>query len=183
MPVQVSSEKKQYRKLTRALEKYKGRPGVLIQALQEAQEIFGYLPRQVLIHVANELTIPLAEVYSVVSFYSLFSTVPMGRYRLEVCLGTACYVKGAQDLLQKLRYKLKLQPGQISEDGLFSLATTRCVGACSAAPVLKAGEELHGGFTPEGIDALLEELKQAGAAEPAARENVPQTSPGKMKGL
>ncbi len=173
----------QYRQLSRALKKYRGKRGVLIQALQEAQEICGYLPRRVMIHVAGELGIPFAEVYSVVSFYSLFSTVPMGRHRLEVCLGTACYVKGALDLLEKLREKLKLEPGRVSPDGLFSLATTRCVGACSAAPVLKVGAELHGGFTPEGIEALLNELKEAGSAGPATREQTPQTSPGRMKDI
>lgn len=181
MPVQVGPEEKQYRRLSRALEKYRGQPGVLIQALQEAQEIFGHLPRRVMIHVANELAVPFAEVYSVVSFYSFFSTVPMGRHRLEVCLGTACYVKGALDLLEKLREKLELEPGKVSEDGLFSLATTRCVGACSAAPVLKIGEELHGGFDPEGIDALLKELKRDDTAGPASLKQAPQTSLGRMK--
>ncbi len=148
-----------YDRLTEALEKYKGQPGVLIAALQEAQQIFGYLPRKVMIHVANELTIPLAEVYSVVSFYSLFSTVPTGQLRLEVCMGTACYVKGGQKLLQSLQNKLEVEPGQVTEDGLFSVATTRCVGACSAAPLIKAGDELHGELDPDKLDTLIEELK------------------------
>lgn len=186
MPVQAITEEEQYKKLTLALEKYKGKPGVLIQALQEAQEIFGYLPRKVMIHVANELTIPLAEVYSVVSFYSLFSTVPVGKHRLEVCMGTACYVRGAQELLERLREKLKLEPGKVSEDGLFSLASTRCVGACSAAPVLKVGEDLHGGFTVEGLDELLEELKrtypESPVKSPALVEGTPKPSPEEMKG-
>ncbi len=161
MTVKPAREKEAelYDSLTGALEKYKGRPGVLIAALQEAQQIFGYLPRKVMIQVANELTIPLAEVYSVVSFYSLFSTVPTGQQRLEVCMGTACYVKGGQKLLQSLQDKLGVEPGQVTEDGLFSVATTRCVGACSAAPLIKAGEELHGELDPDKLDALIEELK------------------------
>ena len=155
----AAAEKELYDQLTLALEKYKGKPGVLIAALQEAQQIFGYLPRKVMIHVANELTIPLAEVYSVVSFYSLFSTVPVGLHRIEVCMGTACYVKGAEKLLQVLHKKLGVGPGKVTADGRLSAATTRCVGACSAAPVIKIGEELHGGMTPERLETLLEELR------------------------
>jgi NADH:ubiquinone oxidoreductase subunit E len=158
--VKPAREKELYDQLTLSLEKYKGKPGVLIAALQEAQQIFGYLPRKVMIHVANELTIPLAEVYSVVSFYSLFSTVPMGQHRIEVCMGTACYVRGAEDLVKKLRKKLGVDSSEITEDGRFSVATTRCVGACGAAPVIKVGEDLHGGATPQSIDSLVEELKQ-----------------------
>ncbi len=160
MAVKPALEKELYDQLTLALEKYKGKPGVLIAALQEAQQIFGYLPRQVMIHLANELTIPLAEVYSVVSFYSLFSTVPVGLHRIEVCMGTACYVRGAESLLKNLRQKLGLKPGEVSEDGRLSIASTRCVGACGAAPVIKVGEDLHGGATEQSLDSLVEELKQ-----------------------
>jgi NADH:ubiquinone oxidoreductase subunit E len=158
VPTTGVQEKKLYERLTQALEKYKGKPGVLIAALQEAQEIFGYLPRKAMIHVANELTIPLAEVYSVASFYSLFSTVPAGKTRLEVCMGTACYVKGAEKLLQELHKQCGGSPGKFTSEGRFSVATTRCVGACSAAPVIKIGEELHGEMSPEKLPALLEEL-------------------------
>ncbi|NLM22739.1 MAG: NAD(P)H-dependent oxidoreductase subunit E [Firmicutes bacterium] len=160
MSLKAAAERELYERLTQALEKYKGKRGVLIAALQEAQQIFGYLPRKVMIHVANELTIPLSEVYSVVSFYSLFSTMPTGRIRLEVCMGTACYVKGAEELLKGLKEELGVEPGEVTKDGLFSIATTRCVGACSAAPVLKVGEELHGKMTRDRISPLLEELKQ-----------------------
>ena len=160
MVVKQARVKDLYGRLTLALEKYKGKPGVLIAALQEAQQIFGYLPRKVMIHVANELTIPLAEVYSVVSFYSLFSTVPAGKHRLEVCMGTACYVRGAEKLLNNIQQKLGIGAGDIGEDGRFSVATTRCVGACGAAPLVKVGEDLHGGITTERLDSLLEELRQ-----------------------
>ncbi|MGB4564025.1 MAG: NAD(P)H-dependent oxidoreductase subunit E [Dethiobacteria bacterium] len=160
MSLKAAAERELYERLTQALEKYKGKRGVLIAALQEAQQIFGYLPRKVMIHVANELTIPLSEVYSVVSFYSLFSTMPTGRIRLEVCMGTACYVKGAEELLKGLKEELGVEPGEVTKDGLFSIATTRCVGACIAAPVLKVGEDLHGKMTRDRIGPLLEELKQ-----------------------
>ena len=160
MAVKDIQEEKLYQRLTRVLRRYKGKPGVLIAALQEAQNIFGYLPRKVLIRIANELTIPLSEVYSVVSFYSFFSTVPSGKHRIEVCMGTACYVKGAEKLLLDLQERCGAGPGKFSEDGLFSIATTRCVGACSAAPVIKTGDKLHGEMRPERLPQLLEELEK-----------------------
>ncbi len=147
------------------LERYRGKRGALIPLLQETQDILGFLPREALICIANELSIPLAEIYSVVSFYSQFTTVPVGRNRLEICTGTACYVKGSQRLLEELKDRLDLEPGRVSADGRFSLATTRCVGACSAAPVLKIGEELYGEFTLEKIDPLLDELSRQGGPD------------------
>lgn len=153
-------QKDLYQRLNKALEKYKGQNGVLIQALHEAQQIFGYLPREVQIHVANELTIPLSEVYSVVSFYSLFTTKPRGKHRLEVCLGTACYIKGAGELLEKLEQELDIKPEQVTADKNFSLSIGRCLGACSAAPVLKIDRELHGDLTPDQIPILLEEYHE-----------------------
>ena len=153
--VKTASEEQVIEQVSRAMKKYKGRTGVLIEALQEAQHIAGHLSRKVMIRVAEELTVPLSEVYSVVSFYSLFSTSPMGRYRLEVCMGTACYVKGAEKLLQALKNKLGVDTGTVTDDGMFSLATTRCVGACSTAPVLKVGDDLHGHLTAEQLDSLL----------------------------
>lgn len=160
MAVKTDPEEKLYARLERALNRYKGKPGVLIAALQEAQDIFGYLPRRVMIHVANKLTIPLSEVYSVVSFYSLFSTVPTGKHRLEVCLGTACYVQGAEKLLRELQGLCDSKPGKSGAESPFSVTTTRCVGACGAAPIIKVGEELHGEMTPERLPPLLEELEK-----------------------
>ncbi|HOB29363.1 MAG: NAD(P)H-dependent oxidoreductase subunit E [Dethiobacteria bacterium] len=160
MAIKQDPEKELDHRLALALEKYKGNPELLITALQEAQDIFGYLPRKVMIHVANALTVPLAEVYSVVSFYSLFSTVPTGRHRIEVCLGTACYVRGAEKLLRELQARCGTGPGKSSPDELFSIATTRCVGACSAAPVIKTGDELHGEMNSERLAQLLEELQK-----------------------
>ncbi len=160
MALKEVKEKNPSERLTRALRKYKGKPGVLISALQEAQAIYGYLPREVMIHVANELTIPLSEVYSVISFYSLFSTVPSGKHRIEVCMGTACYVKGAEKLLQELQKQCGARPGKYSSENLFSIATTRCVGACGSAPIIKTGDELHGEMSTEQLPQLLEELKK-----------------------
>ncbi len=149
-----------YKRLDRALRKFKGKPGILIAALQETQGIFGYLPREALIRVANELTIPLSEVYSVASFYSLFSTVPTGKQRIEVCMGTACYVKGAEKLLRELQERCGAGPGKFSSEEPFSIVTTRCVGACGSAPIIKTGDELHGEMSPEQLPQLLKELEK-----------------------
>ena len=158
--VKTDPEQKQYERLERVLRKYKGKPGVLIAALQETQSIFGYLPRKVMIHVAILLTIPLSEVYSVVSCYSLFSTVPTGKHHLEGCLGTACYVQGAETLLRELQELCDTGPGKSSTESPFSIATTRCVGACGAAPIIKVEEELHGEMTPDQLPRLLRELEE-----------------------
>ncbi len=166
MAVKTTQEKDIRSTLQPIIERYRGKRGAAIPVLQEAQEAFGHLPRAVLIFIANELSIPLAEIYSVVSFYAQFTTVPVGRHRLEICTGTACYVKGAQKLLEQLEEKLHLEPGQVSADGRFSLGTTRCVGACSAAPVLKIGEELYGEFTAEKMDRLLDQLDRQNAPGP-----------------
>jgi len=154
----VTLEKKdKYRQIDRALQKYKGRGGVLVKALQEAQEIYGHLTRELLVHIAYELDVPLSEVYSVVSFYSYFKTEVLGRCHLAVCSGTACYVKGMGELLDYLEENLSLKPGGVTEDGRFSLSTVNCVGACSAAPVVKIGDELYGEMTPKRLKQLLEE--------------------------
>ncbi len=149
--------KGKYDKLDTVLEKYKGRGGVLVKVLQEAQEMYGHLPRELLIHVAYELDVPLSEVYSVVSFYSLFRTKTTGRIHLEVCSGTACYVKGMEDLLEYFRENLSLRPGGITDDEKYSLTTSNCMGVCSSAPVIKIGGELHGEMTLEKLQQLLKE--------------------------
>ena len=150
-------ERTPYQELDIVLQKYKGRQGVLIKALQEAQSIFGYLPRKVQIHIARQLDVPLSEVYSVVSFYSLFSTEPVGSRHLEICTGTACYIKGAKQLLKKLEDDLSLTPGKVTKDKKYSLAETRCVGICSAAPVIKMGKESYGHVSPKKLASILEE--------------------------
>ena len=146
--------KDRYPELDTVLQKYKGRGGVLIKALQEAQEMYGHLPRELLIHIAYELDVPLSEVYSVVSFYSLFKTNASGRCHLEICSGTACYVKGMKELLEYLEEDLSLKPGGVTANEKYSLSTANCMGACSSAPVLKIGEELYGEMAPERLQQL-----------------------------
>ncbi len=147
--------KEKYQELDGVLEKYKGRKGVLIKALSEAQEMYGFLSREVLIHIACELDVPLSEVTSVVSFYSLFKTEPSGRCHIEICSGTACYVKGMQDLLETLEEEINIKPGEVTGDGRFGLSTVNCVGACSAAPVVKIGDELIGDVDSKRLKQLL----------------------------
>ena len=157
-PAQLREKTKdKYQELDTVLQKYKGREGVLIKALQEAQEMYGHLPRELLVHIAYELDVPLSEIYSVVSFYSLFKTEAAGRCHLEICSGTACYVKGMEELLAYLEEELFLKPGGVTADEKYSLTTANCMGACSSAPVLKIGEELHGEINLERLQQLLKE--------------------------
>ncbi|MCK8817922.1 NAD(P)H-dependent oxidoreductase subunit E [Natroniella sulfidigena] len=131
----------------------------LIAILHQAQNIFGYLPRRVQVRIAERLEIPFSKVYSVVSFYSLFSTTKRGKYTIEVCTGTACYVKGSQDILDKINDELDIEPGQTSEDDRFTLQDTRCVGACGMAPVVIIGDDVHGRVKPEQLPELLRQYE------------------------
>jgi len=148
--------KDKYRELDNTLQEYKGKPGALIPVLHRAQLLFGYLPRDVQIRIAEGLGVPLSEVYGVISFYSFFSLKPRGKYTIGVCLGTACYVKGAPAILEKIKETLKISDGETTSDGLFTLDTTRCVGACGLAPVMTVGDDVYGRLTPERISEILE---------------------------
>src|SRR5690554_7994103 len=145
-----------YQRLEEVIEKYKNTPGALIPVLHQAQLIFGYLSKDVQIKIAEGLDVPLSEVYGVVTFYSFFSLKPQGKYTIGVCLGTACYVKGAEALLEKIKETLKISDGETTSDGLFTLDTTRCVGACGLAPVMTVGDDVYGRLTPERISEILE---------------------------
>ena len=123
--------------------------------LQAAQEIFGYLPEEVQVMVAEGLDIPLSEVYGVSTFYSLFTLNPKGKYQISICLGTACYVKGAAAILSAVEQKLGIAPGAITADGKFSLDSCRCVGACGLAPVLMVNDDVYGRLTVDDLDGIL----------------------------
>ncbi len=157
---QQDAEEK-YAELKKVLTKYHNDPESLIVALHEAQLIFGYLPRDVQIHIAEALNVPISEVYGVVTFYSLFSTVPKGRNKITVCMGTACYVKGAGDILEALKENLKIDVGETTEDGVFTLESARCVGACSLAPVVMVNGEVHSEFTAQDIPELIRGYRAA----------------------
>jgi NADH-quinone oxidoreductase subunit E/NADP-reducing hydrogenase subunit HndA len=135
-------------------------PEELIGILHKAQSRFGYLPAVVQNAVAESLRIPVGKVFGVVTFYSYFSTEAKGKYQISICLGTACYVKGAESVLQEFEKKLQIKNGQTTPDGRFSLNTLRCIGACGLAPVVMIGEKVYGGVKPEGVAAILKEYPE-----------------------
>ena len=146
-------------RLREVIERHKGQPGATMPVLQAAQEIFGYLPEEVQIMIAEGLDIPLSEVYGVVSFYAQFAVNPKGQYRVSVCLGTACYVKGAGDVLEAVQKKLNIVPGGITPDGKFSLDACRCIGACGLAPVMTVNDDVYGRLTPDMVAGILDNYK------------------------
>ncbi|HOP75078.1 MAG TPA: NADH-quinone oxidoreductase subunit NuoE [Bacillota bacterium] len=154
-----SQHDERYQKLNQVIANYRGKPGALIPVLHQAQQIFGYLPKDVQIMIADGLNLPLSEVYGVLTFYSLFTTKPRGKYTIGVCMGTACYVKGAAQILQELQKQLDVEVGGTTRDGLFSLTVTRCLGACGLAPVLTIGDDVYGRLTVEKIEGILDNYR------------------------
>lgn len=146
-------------KLDRLIKKYRKKPGSLIPVLQQAQELIGYLPPSVQRHIAKGLNLPVSEVHGVVSFYSFFTMKPKGKNDVRVCLGTACYVKGAEEIVNKLKERLKIDIGGITEDKKFSLETVRCLGACGLAPVVVINKETHGAVVPVRATDLLKDYE------------------------
>jgi len=132
-------------------EKEKG----LIAILHKAQSIFGYLPENLQEHIAEKIGISIAKVYGVVSFYNYFTTEPRGKYQVSVCTGTACYVRGADNITKELKKELKIDVGGMTEDRLFSLDCLRCVGACGLAPVIIIGEDVHGKIKPSDVKKII----------------------------
>ncbi len=131
-------------------------PGCLMQILQETQLRYGYLPIELQETIADDLGIPLTEVYGVATFYSQFTLKLKGKIQIGVCLGTACYVRGSQDILDKVNSILGTTVGETSEDGKYSVDATRCVGACGLAPVMTINDEVYGRLTPDQIPEILE---------------------------
>jgi len=154
--VPFSGTKEQEAKLREVINEYKDMDGNLMPILQKAQDIYGYLPIEVQTMIANELTIPLEKIYGVVTFYSQFSLSPKGEYTISVCLGTACYVKGAGEIYDKLKQVLELGDGECTPDGKFSLEACRCIGACGLAPVMTINEEVYGRIVADDVVSILE---------------------------
>ncbi|WRS27111.1 NAD(P)H-dependent oxidoreductase subunit E [Oscillospiraceae bacterium MB08-C2-2] len=149
----------QEQELKAALRDLKSIPGALMPALQKAQHIYGYLPIEVQRMVAEELSLPLEEVYGVATFYSQFSLNPKGKYKVSVCLGTACYVKGAGEIFEELGKALEIAGGECTADGKFSLEACRCIGACGLAPVLTVNEDVYGRLQPGDIADILKKYQ------------------------
>ena len=153
--VAFNGTKEQEEKLMKVIAEHKDQAGALIPVLHEAQDIYGYLPIEVQQIIAKELNIPLEEVYGVATFYSQFSLNPKGEYQFSVCLGTACYVKGAGDLFDKLQEKLGIAGGECTADGKFSLDACRCIGACGLAPVMTVNEDVYGRLVVDDLDGII----------------------------
>ncbi len=156
--VPFNGTKEQEAKLRAALAELKethGDNGLMIAALQKAQEIYGYLPEPVQHIIAEELDASPAEVYGVATFYAQFSLFPKGQYKIGVCLGTACYVKGSGDVYKKLCDTLHIEGGQCTDDLKFSLDATRCIGCCGLAPVMTVNDDVYGKVTPDQIEGIL----------------------------
>ncbi len=134
---------------------HRGKPGALIPVLEQVQEVCGYLPRAIQAVVSDGLNIPLANVYGVVTFYSFFTMIPRGKHVIRVCLGTACYVRGGQNILDRMSQILKIEPGGCTEDRNFSLETVRCLGACGLAPVVVIDADTHGQVKPAKLEQVL----------------------------
>ncbi len=147
--------KEQEAKLYAVLEECKDVKGALMPVLQKAQDIYGYLPIEVQKIIAKGLGMSLEEVYGVVTFYSQFTLYPKGKFNVSVCLGTACYVKGAGDIFDRLAQKLNLKSGECTEDGKFSIEACRCIGACGLAPVLTVNEDVYGKITVDDVEDIL----------------------------
>ena len=134
-------------------------PSKLMAVMQEAQEIYGYLPMEVQEMIADGMNVPLEKVYGVATFYAQFALSPKGAYNISVCLGTACYVKGSGIIFDKLAEKLGIAPGECTPDGKFSLEACRCVGACGLAPVMTINDKVYGNLTPDDLDRILAEYQ------------------------
>ena len=146
----------QMKELLACIDKHKGEAGALIPVLHEAQGIYGYLPAEVQTVIAEGLNIPLSEVYGVATFYSQFTLLPKGKHQISVCLGTACYVKGSDKVLEEIERELHIRCGECTPDRKFSIDSCRCVGACGLAPVMIVDGEVYGRLTPAEVSGILD---------------------------
>ena len=157
--VEFRGTKEQEEKLLQVIEKHAGQKGAMMPILQEAQEIYGYLPIEVQKIIADKTGTPLEEIFGIASFYAQFKLNPDGQYAIAVCLGTACYVKGSGDIIEAFSQKLNVPVGGTSADGKYSIEATRCIGACGLAPVLTVNGEVYGRLTVDDVDTSLAKYK------------------------
>ena len=146
--------------LEEMLHKYKQDKSNLIQILNEVQEYYGYVPEKAQVAISNYLGIPMAEIYGVITFYARFTLKPKGKYHIAVCLGTACFVKGSEQILERAKSRLGIDIGQTSKDGKYSLEATRCIGACGLAPVFTVNNEVYGKATVKLLDEILDKIEK-----------------------
>ena len=153
--VAFQGTKEQEEKLLAVIEKHAGQRGAMMPILQEAQEIYGYLPIEVQTIIAEKTGVSMEEIFGIISFYAQFKLNPDGQYVIAVCLGTACYVKGSGDIIEAISQKLNVPVGSTSPDGKYSIEATRCIGACGLAPVLTVNGEVYGKITVDDVDSIL----------------------------
>ncbi len=148
-------------KMQEILNTYKQEKDNLIQILNEVQEYYGYVPEKAQVAISEYLSIPMAEIYGVITFYSRFTLKPKGKYHIAVCLGTACFVKGSEKILDRAKERLGIDVGETTKDGKFSLEATRCVGACGLAPVFTVNDEVYGKATVKTMDEILDKYMES----------------------
>lgn len=156
----LTNKETEFMQLKEYIDSVRESEGILMQTLQTAQNIFGYLPIEVQKFISEETGIPMAEIYGVVSFYTQFSVTPKGKHKIGVCLGTACYVKGAQLVIDKLSKELNAKVGDTTEDNLFTLEATRCLGCCGLAPVMMIDDEVYGKVEAKHIPEIIAKYKE-----------------------
>lgn len=147
-------------KLEKIAKKYKNVEGGIISALHEVQDTYGYISSTAQKYLSKELNIPMSEIYGIITFYSRFSLVPKGKYNIQVCMGTACYVKGSEKVLNRFKEKLGIKEGETTSDGKFSIESVRCIGACGLAPAIVINEEVYGKMDEKKVDELIEKYSK-----------------------
>ena len=144
------------------IDEWKSKPGNLIMVLHQVQQTYGYSPRNIAIEISERLSVPLAKIYGVVTFYNFFKLEKAGKYKIQVCLGTACYIRGGDDLLKALEKELGIGLNSTTPDGLFSIEAVRCLGCCGLAPVSVVNGNVHGRLTAKDVPAIIEQYRKQG---------------------
>ena len=159
--IKIELRQEDVAKIKEICESFNNDPQELINVLHKCQEHFGYLPAEVQEVVSDELDVPVAKIYGVVTFYSFFTMTPKGKHPVSICMGTACYVRGAEKVLAEFKKELRLQVGETTKDGKFSLSSLRCVGACGLAPVVLVGDKTYGRVAPDDVKNILKEYEKS----------------------
>lgn len=157
--VKIELRKDQVEKIREICASFGNKPGELINVLHKCQQTFGYLPAEVQEVVSANMNVSAAKVYGVVTFYSFFSMIPKGKHPISICTGTACYVRGAENVLSEFKKQLNIEVGETTDDGKFSLSCLRCVGACGLAPLVLVGDKTYGRISPDGVKDILKEYE------------------------
>ncbi|MEG1547210.1 MAG: NAD(P)H-dependent oxidoreductase subunit E [Clostridia bacterium] len=162
MAKENSSRTEEFKQLDKVIEQWKDEPGGLLPIMQKAQEIIGCVDEQVQGYISKKMDVPVSTIYGISTFYSLFTLQPKGKYKIGLCLGTACYVRGSQLVLDELEKQLGISVNQTTKDGMFTLDATRCIGCCGLAPAMMINDEVYGRLVPDQIPGIVEKYRQRG---------------------